>query len=76
MAIVEEPSGAIIITGPHIEFYRLCVLRSALKLQIQGITVNRRINAASAVRTLLNTNERSKEVLLTMLTAKIDAWKP
>ena len=72
----DEATGAITITGPHIDLYRLIVLRSALKLQIQGVRVNRRISATRAVQEVLGTKVRDKAALLAMITDKINNWTP
>lgn len=46
MPIEHTKTGATVITGPEgIELYRLIALRSALRLEQNGMKVNRHVNA-------------------------------
>jgi hypothetical protein len=50
MAVENTVGGGMMITGDDIQEYRLIVLRSALKLEIKGIRMNRGRTAYSIIK--------------------------
>ena len=50
MAVENTVGGGMMITGDDIQEYRLIVLRSALKLEIKGIRMNRGRTAYSILK--------------------------
>jgi len=46
MSIEQLPSGGMVITGEHIELYRLLSLRGRLQLEIKGIRFSQSTSAA------------------------------
>jgi len=68
MAVEKIGNGGFMVTGEHIEAYRLLSLRMALKLGCSGL--KGRVNAANIVRDILtnanHTAPRNKEKLRIM----------
>ena len=58
MAIVKDAGGTV-ITGPHIEIFRLLSLKGALKLESHGIKQGRGLNVRKVVAALLNMKPRA-----------------
>jgi hypothetical protein len=66
--------GAVVITGKDIDTFRLCVLRSALKLEVLGL--KRRGRAASVIiREEFGFKERNKEKLLEAFSKYVEEEK-
>lgn len=69
MAIEINNSGSIMITGEHIQVYRLLALRGALSLEAKGLRMSRGMSALKAVKSLTGlTGTRAT------MPAKYDAW--
>jgi len=69
MAIEVNNSGSIIVTGEHIQVYRLLALRSALGLEAKGMRMSRGMSALAAVKSITGlTGTRST------MPAKFDTW--
>jgi hypothetical protein len=61
-SLAEDIKMATVYQGPNIEVYRRLMLKSRLKLEIQGIRF--RVLTAPAVRKLMGSTTRSKKKLL------------
>jgi hypothetical protein len=66
---IENNNGSIIVTGEHIQVYRLLALYHALKLECKGLKMSKGLSALAAIkRTTGLTGTRA-----TML-PKYEAW--
>lgn len=69
MAIEINGSGSIVVTGEHIEVYRLLALRGALGLEAKGLKMSRGRSALSIVKEITGLTGTKAT-----MPAKYDAW--
>jgi hypothetical protein len=69
MSVEVSESGSIIVTGEHIQIYRLLALRSALKMEAMGLRMSRGFSALKSVKSITGlTGTRAT------MPAKYEAW--
>jgi hypothetical protein len=71
--VADSGEGFVLDTPDAIEFYRLCAIRGALKLEIAGM--RGRYNAGQAARVALQSSTKDKRMLLIELQQVIDRMK-
>lgn len=65
MPIEHFGDGGTVVSGPEgMELYRLIALKSALKLEQQGIKVHRRVNARKLAKTETGLKTNNYDVLI------------
>ena len=74
--MIETTEGGTVITGEHIELYRLIVLKSALELQkkIPGIKVARGVSASALAKRNFGM-KGNLDKLIAQTQERIDAFK-
>ena len=71
---IEHTRGGTIITGESIEYYRICVLKTAVELELKGIRVKSWSVTAQAKREFGIKGNRQK--IYDWLCAKVEELRP
>jgi hypothetical protein len=72
--MIKHTGVATIITGTHIEFFRMCTLRGALSLEIKGIKMSRGVSAYASIKKQYNL-KGTKLRVLEQLEAMIEKFR-
>jgi len=69
---VENSAGGTMLTGDGIEFYRLLMIQSALKLQCKGMRLSSRVPQGTTLARKMLGMKGNKENLLKQVTALVE----
>jgi hypothetical protein len=74
--IEHSPSGAVVATGKGVELFRLLALKSALKLEIKGLRMSRRMSALKAAKSITGLSSNKRDVQLAEVERLISCLEP